>query len=320
MAGPSRQEKVASVWVLLMSLIILSSLLLGCGGLAKVDEDDPWESWNREAQEFNTEFESTVVNPVANIYETLVPEFLTDALGNFFSNFNDIGVTVNDLLQLKMAQGGKDFSRFLINTTAGVGGLVDVATMMDLPKHNEDFEQTLGFWGVPSGNYLVLPFLGPSSPRAVAGLVGDALMNPLTYSFAFSASGSLIRAMSAANTPRQAFSVVATTVMSTVTDPLTYPFAVAGSAVVAPIAASGESRLVVMDDNDQPTKNADKKDAIDRYDYIKSVYRQQREYLVHDGMVDDVEVSQFNDDTEDMNKKGKYARIKKRYQHIFISP
>ena len=82
-----------------------------------------------------------------------------------------------------MAQGAMDGSRFLLNTTVGVAGLIDVANMIDLPKHNEDFGQTLGFWGVPTGNYLVVPFLGASSTREIVGVLGDALLNPLTYTF-----------------------------------------------------------------------------------------------------------------------------------------
>lgn len=113
----------------------------------------------------------------------------------FFSNIADIGVSINDLLQLKFIQGGMDFSRFLVNSTVGVGGFIDVATEIDLPKHNEDFGQTLGVWGVPSGPYLVLPFWGPSSPRGTAGLIGDAALDPLTYTvfagFAVSAAGTV---------------------------------------------------------------------------------------------------------------------------------
>jgi len=99
---------------------------------------------------------------------------------NIFSNINDIGVTNNDLLQFKVAQTGKYGSRFMVNAVA-IGGLNDVAAMIELPKHNEDFDQTLGVWGIPTGPYLVLPFFWPSFPRGVGGLIGDATMNPIFY-------------------------------------------------------------------------------------------------------------------------------------------
>ncbi|WP_432740576.1 VacJ family lipoprotein [Methylobacter sp. G7] len=317
-------KKIINTRLLVISLII-SSLMDGCAGLPKVNEDDPWEAWNREAQGFNNDFDNTIVMPLTKGYTSITPEFFNDATANFFSNFNDIGVTVNDLLQLKMAQGGLDASRFLINTTAGVGGLIDVATMLDLPKHNEDFGQTLGFWGVPSGNYLVVPFLGASSPRGLIGVIGDALMNPLTYSFVFTGSGTLFKAISAANSPRQVVGVLGTAAATAVMDPLTYPFAVFGNGRVVSSAVSAESGLVVSNETEFTSpENAVTEDPIDRYDYIKSVYQQQRKYLVHDGMVTDEDQRQLaDDDTESMNAEPigvNYGRLRKRYQHMFISP
>ncbi|MGZ4953755.1 MAG: MlaA family lipoprotein [Methylobacter sp.] len=181
----------------LVSCLVISSLIVGCASTQKTNEKDPWEEWNRGAQRFNDDFNKTIINPVERGYLSIVPEFVNNTVANFFSNLNDIGVTVNDLLQLKMARGGKDATRFLINTTAGVGGFVDLAQMIDLPKHNEDFGQTLGFWGVPLGNYLVVPFLGASSPREIVGVLGDALMNPLTYTFVFAGSGVVFSAVNA---------------------------------------------------------------------------------------------------------------------------
>ena len=118
---------------------------------------------------------------MAKAYQWVTPKPVDESVTNFFSNIDDIGVTINDFMQFKMMQGGMDASRFLVNTTVGVAGVFDVAKMIDLPKHNEDFGQTLGVWGVPSGSYLMLPFFGSSSPRDMVGLIGDALMNPLTY-------------------------------------------------------------------------------------------------------------------------------------------
>ncbi len=132
-------------------------------------------------QSFNDGVDDYVMKPVAKGYRWVTPNFVDQGVTNFFSNIDDIGVCANDALQGKFAQSGADGARFLVNTTAGVAGLVDVGTMIGLAKHNEDFDQTLGYWGVPTGPYLVLPFFGPSSPRGVFGLVGDAAMNPFTY-------------------------------------------------------------------------------------------------------------------------------------------
>ena len=168
---------------LLFSSLVISIALAGCASTATTEpaQDDPWAGWNRGTQTFNDNVDKAILKPVAKGYLWITPDFVDEGVTNFFSNINDVGVTLNDLLQFKFTQSGMDASRFLINTTAGVGGLIDVAKMIDLPKHKEDFGQTLGFWGVPSGNYLVLPFFGPSSPRDAVGLVGDALLNPLTY-------------------------------------------------------------------------------------------------------------------------------------------
>jgi len=161
--------------------IIVSVQLTGCATVSSPDPRDPWEGWNRNVQSFNDGLDDYAMKPVAKGYDWIMPDFANTAVTNVFSNIDDIGVTINDFLQGKFSQSGMDASRFIVNTTAGIGGLIDVATMIDLPKHKEDFGQTLGFWGIPPGPYLVLPFFGPSSPRGVVGLAGDAAMNPITY-------------------------------------------------------------------------------------------------------------------------------------------
>ncbi len=164
-------------------VLLILTLLSGCASApsSEVKESDSLEGWNRGTQSFNDTLDDNILKPVARGYQKITPQPVDESITNFFSNINDIGITVNDLFQLKLLQGGMDLSRFLINTTVGVAGFFDVAQKINLPKHNEDFGQTLGFWGVPSGSYLVLPFFGPSSPRDTVGLVGDALLNPLTY-------------------------------------------------------------------------------------------------------------------------------------------
>lgn len=163
-----------------LTSLAISIALGGCASTGS-NPNDEWQGWNEGAQSFNDTVDKAVLKPLAKGYDAITPEPIDEGVTNFFSNLNDIGVTVNDVLQLKFLQGGMDLSRFVINSTAGVAGFFDVAKMVDLPKHNEDFGQTLGFWGVPSGSYLVLPFVGPSSPRDFVGILGDALLNPLTY-------------------------------------------------------------------------------------------------------------------------------------------
>ncbi len=155
--------------------------LSGCATTGVVDERDPWEGWNRKVHSFNESLDDYAMKPIAKGYRWITPNFVDEALTNAFSNIDDIGVFVNDALQGKFLLSGLDFSRFIVNSTAGLGGLIDVASMIDLVKHEEDFGQTLGYWGVPTGPYIVLPLLGSSSARGVFGLVGDVAMNPISY-------------------------------------------------------------------------------------------------------------------------------------------
>ena len=216
-------------------IVLLATALGGCATIPK-DPKDPFEGWNRGVQSFNDNLDDYAMKPVARGYRWITPSFVDRGVTNFFSNINDIGVTINDLLQFKLSQTGLDGSRFIVNTVAGLGGLVDVATLIDLPRHNEDFDQTLGVWGVPSGPYLVLPFFGPSSPRGVGGMIGDAAMNPISYVSCAAITGGL--------------------------------FAV---------------NAIDMRADNLSTEKIAAEAAIDRYDFFKSAYFQQREYLVRDG-------------------------------------
>ncbi|HEY8095465.1 MAG TPA: VacJ family lipoprotein, partial [Methylobacter sp.] len=176
-------QKTITTRLPLLTSIIATVALTGCATttLKEAEQNDPWQGWNKSTQSFNDSFDKHVLKPVAIGYLDIINRAVDDGVTNFFSNINDIGVTINDILQLKLLQGGMDISRFVINTTTGVAGVFDWASKMDLSKHNEDFGQTLGFWKVPSGPYLVLPFFGPSTPRDTIGLIGDAFMDPLTY-------------------------------------------------------------------------------------------------------------------------------------------
>lgn len=167
-------------FIIQLGCLVILATLAGCATTSR-DPKDPLEGWNRGVQIFNDKLDDYAMKPVAKGYQWITPEFVDRGITNFFSNINDIGVTLNDLMQFKISQTGLDGSRFIVNTIAGVAGFIDVAAMIDLPKHNEDFDQTMGVWGVPTGPYLVLPFFGPSSPRGVGGLIGDAAMNPISY-------------------------------------------------------------------------------------------------------------------------------------------
>jgi phospholipid-binding lipoprotein MlaA len=161
-------------------LLVVIVWLGGCATIA-TDPRDPWEGWNRDVQSFNDGADEYFLTPVAEGYNWLMPSFASQGVSNIFNNLGDIRVTLNDFLQFKFVQGAEDFTRFLINTTLGVGGLFDVATELDFEQHEEDFGQTLGAWGMPSGPYMVLPILGPSTARGSLGLVGDAAAYPVAY-------------------------------------------------------------------------------------------------------------------------------------------
>jgi phospholipid-binding lipoprotein MlaA len=159
------------------ALILLSSLFLsGCASLdGPTDPSDPFESYNRSMNSFNNNVDRYVLKPVAQGYDVVTPSFVQKGVGNFFSNLDDVVVIFNDLFQFKLKQFASDTGRVLINTTVGVFGLIDWASDIGLEKHNEDFGQTLGYWGVSSGPYLILPFFGPSTVRDTGGMVTDSV-------------------------------------------------------------------------------------------------------------------------------------------------
>ena len=155
------------------------SLLVGCA--SNGNPRDPLEPLNRAIYSFNDGFDKVIAKPAAEAYRFVLPNFVRTGVSNFFSNLNDVIVMLNSLLQGKFTQGVSDFARLFVNTTVGVLGMFDVATELDLQKHNEDFGQTLGYWGIGDGPYVVLPFLGPSSARDTVGWVGDFYAWPVTY-------------------------------------------------------------------------------------------------------------------------------------------
>lgn len=144
--------------------LLAAAVVSGCATTGS-EPRDPWEGFNRKTFAFNDALDRAVMKPVAEGYQKAVPGFAREGVNNFFDNLEDVGTSLNNFLQGKAREGANDAGRFIVNTVFGVFGLWDVATPMGLEKHNEDFGQTLGWWGVPSGPYLVLPFLGPSTLR-----------------------------------------------------------------------------------------------------------------------------------------------------------
>ncbi len=165
-----------------LMIVVLALLMTACASTQTTSNDprDPFENYNRSMFSFNTSLDENVIKPVATGYADYVPSFIRTAIGNFFGNLGDVWTALNNYLQGKPRDGTSDVGRVAFNSTFGLLGLIDVATPMGLPKHDEDFGQTLGVWGVKSGPYLVLPFFGSSTVRdGVAKPVdlfyGDAL-------------------------------------------------------------------------------------------------------------------------------------------------
>lgn len=143
--------------------------------LATLNVPDPWERWNRRVYYFNYRLDEWVLLPVVRGYRYVTPEFVRSGVRNFFGNLGEIPSLLNSLLQLRGRRALDTGTRLLLNTTLGVAGLWDPATRMGLPRQSEDFGQTLGAYGVPTGPYLMLPVLGPSNLRDAGGQLTDLL-------------------------------------------------------------------------------------------------------------------------------------------------
>jgi len=142
-----------------------------------IDAYDPWEPMNRRIYNFNAIFDNVIFLPVVQAYEFVLPVFVQKGITNFFKNLTEVTNLTNSLLQFKFQKTANTFARICINTTVGLGGLIDVAATVDgIPREDEDFGQTLGFYGLGPGPYLVLPILGPSDLRDTSGLVVDSLV------------------------------------------------------------------------------------------------------------------------------------------------
>jgi len=167
-------------WGLRVRAVLLAfAFVSGCATTNGTDPRDPFEGFNRSMYSFNDGLDTVIVRPVSNAYKAITPDPVRTWVRNFFANIEDVFIGVNNMLQGKFVDGWTDWVRFAFNTTLGIAGINDVASEMGLEKHNEDFGQTFGRWGIGSGPYLVLPFFGPSSARDFAGLWIDWTVDPL---------------------------------------------------------------------------------------------------------------------------------------------
>ena len=162
--------------------------LFVCAGVAMMPfaanaatEDDPWEGFNRVVFKFNDTLDTYALKPIAQGYQFITPQFLEDGIHNMYRNVGDVRNLANNVLQVKPQAAGVDTARLLMNTIIGVGGFFDVGTKMGLQRNDEDFGQTLGYWGLSSGPYLVLPLLGPSTVRDALGIYPDSYAEPYRY-------------------------------------------------------------------------------------------------------------------------------------------
>ncbi len=167
-----------------LALVLLTGLISACA-TAPVDEDvavpDPYEDWNRGFYAFNDALDKAILAPAADVYVTVTPAPARTGVGNFFDNLAYPVVIINDFLQGKIEQGFEDLGRFLINSTFGLGGLIDFSSGVGLERHEEDFGQTLAVWGFGPGFYTDLPMVGPKTASEAAAIPADIVTDVLFY-------------------------------------------------------------------------------------------------------------------------------------------
>ena len=162
-----------------ISALVMVGVLGGCA--TSTTPNDPLEGFNRAMFSFNDTVDTVALKPAAQAYRFALPQFVQTGIGNFFGNIGDLWSAVNQLLQGRVEAGVTSFMRVAVNTTFGLGGVLDVSTEARLPKQKSDFGQTLGKWGVGSGPYVVLPLFGPSTLRDTVALPADFYGDPWSY-------------------------------------------------------------------------------------------------------------------------------------------
>lgn len=167
-------------WGAYVALLVFVALGTGCATGPNANPKDPLEPMNRSISTFKDTLDDNVLKPVATGYRDYTPQFLQTGVSNFFRNLSDVLSTVNNGLQLKGHDTAESFMRVTVNTVFGIYGIFDVATPIGLERHPEDFGQTLGYWGVPDGPYLVLPLFGPSTVRDSSVLPLEFALDPVS--------------------------------------------------------------------------------------------------------------------------------------------
>lgn len=170
-------KKLLRCW----SLFVLLPSLVCAEPAAEAPNPDPWEGFNRKVFAFNDFADRYVLKPAAKGYQAVTPQFLEDGFHNMFSNLGEVNSILNSLLQAKFRNTADNTGRLLINSTVGLLGFFDVASKLGIDSHDEDFGQTLGYWGVNPGPYVVLPLLGPRTTRDAFGSIPDGYADPLPY-------------------------------------------------------------------------------------------------------------------------------------------
>ncbi|MDF1747330.1 MAG: VacJ family lipoprotein [Alphaproteobacteria bacterium] len=232
-------------------------LALGLAGCATAPTDpvereiydeanDPAQPLNEAIFEFNMALDKIIVRPIAKAYEFLLPDLVRDSVRNFIRNLKTPVILANDIMQGETDRAGQTMGRFLTNTLLG-GGLFDVAGAAGIPYHEEDFGQTLAVWGVDDGPYLMLPLLGPSSPRALAGFIVDAGLDPFRW-WGYHSDRPVIE----------------------------YNTAIRAGVELIDNRSRNYRQLESLEEN-----------SLDFYATVRSLYRQQRESMIRNGMYDD---------------------------------
>lgn len=257
----------------LLVLMLLGYMLIGCASVEN-NKRDPLESMNRAVFAFNEKFEEYIFDPVARGYRKVTPDPLEMIIGNVFSNFGDVVITANALLQLKFDTAAASATRVLINTTFGMFGIVDLASDIsavsdiNLNKRNEDFGQTLGRYGIGPGPYLVLPILGPSTIRDTVGIAVDSTIFHPIWSI--------------------------------------YPdFNFLTVRLPASVGWSVDTRAQMLD-TDKTLEEA----ALDKYEFVRDAYLQRRRNLVYDGNPPEDESLEINENDESMDNENEDEKKK----------
>jgi phospholipid-binding lipoprotein MlaA len=171
---------------------LFAAALAALGGCATgPNPRDPYEPFNRKMMEFNEGIDAVALKPAATVYRQVLPPLVRTGVSNFFGNLGDAWSSINALLQFHLQDAAEDFMRFNVNTVFGLGGILDIASELKIERHKEDFGQTLGRWGMPSGPYLVLPLLGSSTVRDTLSLPIDVQGDPVHYVHPASSRNSL---------------------------------------------------------------------------------------------------------------------------------